>query len=124
MEHLFVNCCVWRTIAVHVCDLLNIKAFSPAVLIADMIKNWISNLPRNSYLLSLPLHMMWIFWKARNRTIFEGEKRTVFSLIQQVISTVKAFSSCAVTKKRRERKIGRAWSCSILVVLWTVPQTV
>ena len=90
------------------CDLLNINAFSPTVSIVEMISNWITNLPRNSYLLSLPLHMMWIFWKARNRTIFEGEKRTVFSLIQQVISTVHAFSSRAVTKKRCERIIGRA----------------
>ena len=90
VEHLFINCCVWRTVVVHVCDLLNLNVFSPSVSLGEMISNWITNLPRYLYLQSLPLHMMWIFWKVRNRAIFEGEKRIVYSLIQQVISSVRA----------------------------------
>lgn len=75
VEHLFIFCSVWRTVAVHVCDLLNLCTISPAASIEVMINNWIKNLPRNSPLLFLPLHMMWIIWKARNRVIFDGGKK-------------------------------------------------
>lgn len=108
VEHLFIFCSVWRTVAVHVCDLLNLCTISPAASIEVMINNWIKNLPRNSPLLFLPLHMMWIIWKARNESYLMEEKRSVYFLIQQVISTVRGLSPCAVKKKRSERIIGRA----------------
>ena len=38
VEHLFINCSVWRTVADHVCDLLNLTAFSPSVLLEEMIR--------------------------------------------------------------------------------------
>ena len=52
--------------------------------------------------------MMWIIWKARNRCIFYGEKRSVYSIIQQVITTVRDLPPCAVKKRRCDRVIGMA----------------
>ena len=95
-------------VAVHVCDLLNLTAFVPSVSIGEMIIVWNENLPKNSHLHILPFHMMWIFWKARNRAIFEGEKRNIYSLIQQIINTVKALPSPIVSRKVRRRNLGRA----------------
>ena len=51
--------------------------------------------------------MMWIFWKVRNRAIFEGKRRNIYSLIQQIISTVQAFPSPTVTRKLRRRILGK-----------------
>ena len=81
VEHLFINCKIWRMVTDHVCDILNLAAFSPSVSLGEMIRGWIENLPRNSHFSLLPFHMMWIFWKARNRAIFEGEKKNIYSLI-------------------------------------------
>ena len=34
--------------------------------------------------------MMWIIWKARNLAVFEGKKRNIYGIIQQIILTVQA----------------------------------
>ena len=72
-----------------------------------MIRDWIRLLPRNSIYSLLPFHMMWIFWKVCNRAIFEGKKRNIYSLIQQIITTVWAAPLPTVTKLKKRRILGQ-----------------
>ena len=95
-------------VAIHVCDILNLTAFSPSASIGEMIRIWNEIMPKNLPFLTLPFHMMWIFWKAHNRALFEGGKRNSYSLIKQIISTVKALPSSIASRKVRRRLLGRA----------------
>ena len=58
VEHLFNNCRVWRMVAIHVCDILNLTAFAPSASIGEMIKIWNEIMPKNSPFHTLPFHMM------------------------------------------------------------------
>ena len=55
----------------------------------------------------LPFHMMWIIWKARNQTIFEGIRRKIYSIVCQIITTVQALPPLTVTGKTRCRILGK-----------------
>ena len=48
---------------------------------------------------------MWIIWKARNQAIFEGKKRNIYSIIQQITYSVQTYSSQFV-KAKKCREIG------------------
>ena len=62
--------------------------------------------------------MMWIIWKVRNLDIFEGKRRNIFSIVQQIITTVQALHSWTVTEKIRSRKLGKppcnVYPCSFI----------
>ena len=49
--------------------------------------------------------MMWIIWKARNLAIFEGKKRNVLSIVQQITYSIQTYSSQPI-KAKKFRKIG------------------
>ena len=51
--------------------------------------------------------MMWMVWKARNLAVFEGKKRNIHGIIQQILSYVQAPLHGTVPKKDRSKLIGK-----------------
>ena len=91
--HIFLQCTVWKNVLDHICDPFQLPlpplVDSPSLFVG----NWAGNFPRNSALCSIPFHMMWTIWKARNLSIFEGKKRTVLSIVHQITNSVQIYSS-------------------------------
>ena len=78
--------------------------FSLTVCIAGVtldfiFKDWHEKIPRSSPHFLLLFNMMWIIWKARNMAVFEGKKRNIYGIIQQIFLTVQAPLLGSVTKK-------------------------
>ena len=55
----------------------------------------------------LPFHMMWIIWKVHNQEIFEGKQRNIFSIVQQIITSVQVLPPLTITEKTRSRILGK-----------------
>ena len=87
-------------------DFFNIPACFLGTPTADILKDWVGKTPKSSPLFLLPFNMMWIVWKARNLAVFEGKKRNIHGIIQQILSTVQVPFLGAVYKKGRSRHIG------------------
>ena len=103
--HLFNNCIVWQTVLGIICEQFQIPAPSRVDSPTSFVRNWAGNYVNNPTLLSIPFHMLWIIWKARNRAIFEGKKRNVHSIVQQISYHVQTYSSLP-DKVKKLRKIG------------------
>ena len=99
VDHLFSYCSVWKTMAVFICDFFNIPDCFTGASSADIIKDWVGKFPKSSPLFLLPYNMMWTVWKARNLAVFEGKKRNIHGIIQQILPTVQDPFLGTVAKK-------------------------
>ena len=106
MEHLFCFCLVWKSVADFICEYYNLPARFSEVPTVDFFKEWFGKFPKSSPLFLLPFNMMWIVWKACNLAVFEGKKRNIHGIIQQILLTVQAPIHGTVSKKGRSRNIG------------------
>ena len=94
--------------AEQVCKHLNLHGFSANISLMDMLLDWLGKISKSSTLFQLPFHMMWILWKVRNKMIFEEEKRTISSIVYQVISAVQHLSNLPVKKRKPGRVLGNS----------------
>ena len=108
VEHLFINCTVWKLVAEHVCLHFNLHGFISQHSLVDMLLDWLGKISKISSYYQLPFYMMWTLWKVRNKMIFEDEKRNIFSIVYQVISAVQHLSTLPVKKKKSGRVLGNS----------------
>ena len=106
MEHLFSFCLVWKSVAEYIKEHFNLFVCLSGASIEFILKDWHNKIPRSSPLFLLLYNMMWIFWKARNLAVFEGKKRNIYGIIQQILSIVQAPFPGTATKNIRRRLIG------------------
>ena len=84
----------------------NLSVSFSGTSIEVIFKDWHDKIPRSSPHFLLLYNMMWIIWKARNLAVFEGKKRNIYGIIQQIFLTVQAPLTGTVTKNLRRRLIG------------------
>ena len=70
VAHLFTNCIVWKTVLGLIYDQYQIPCPPRMDSPSSFVRSWASNYRKNSTLWSIPFHMLWIIWKARNLVIF------------------------------------------------------
>ena len=103
VSHLFSKCIVWKTVLGHICDQFQLPCPPLVDSPSSFVRNWADNYLKNPTLRSIPFHMMWIIWKARNLAIFEGKKRNVLSIVHQITYSVQTYSSQPVKVKNSRR---------------------
>ena len=105
VAHLFNDCIIWKTVLDTICEQFQIPCPSRVDLPSTFIRNWIDIYKKHTSLWSVPFHMLWNIWKARNLTIFEGKKRNVLCIVQLITHQVQTYSYQPV-KVKRHRQIG------------------
>ena len=103
--HLFFHCIVWKNVIDIIKEQYHITPSFQSDDLCSYLEKWTDCFSKNSAYYYLPFLAMWVVWKVRNISIFEGKNVPVTSIFHHI--TCFSHMYCpSVIKVKKSRTIG------------------
>ena len=105
VQHLFFHCILWKVVIDNILDQNHVTITFQSEDLGSYLEKWIDCFSNNTALYHIPFLAMWVVWKVRNTTLFEGNLAPIANVLHQIFYYSQTYCP-PVIKRKKSRTIG------------------